>query len=261
MTYEPLQDTNSEQLTLWSEDSPVKMSQLRAKGKGSSRAHGQGYGLSSPVLLARYDPESCCWKMSQLSLLSEEHRLLLTLPRWGTALNGELYQHQPWVPPTDESAGSAWPTPCRSDGDHRGMGKNTVMTSTGSIRRINSQGGQSNLGLARTVQAWATPNARDGKGSPSDKYSNQKSLPRDVKTWTTPSAADSTGSHGGGQSRSLRTDTSQMQGQLNPSWVEQLMGYPDNWTVLDGPLDPTNHNTTGKPHERSRRKPKTAPKD
>lgn len=48
--------------------------------------------------------------------------------------------------------------------------------------------------------------------------------------WTTPCAADAQGSHGGNNHRSLRTDVA---GQLNPMWVEWLMGFPQGWTDLN----------------------------
>lgn len=60
-----------------------------------------------------------------------------------------------------------------------------------------------------------------------------------ARNWSTPSAYDCTGSHGGGQSSSLRTDIHNMkvktgqQGQLNPDWVECLMGFPIGWTEVE----------------------------
>lgn len=48
--------------------------------------------------------------------------------------------------------------------------------------------------------------------------------------FTTQCAADSIGSTGGANHRSLRTDVS---GQLNPEWVEWLMGFPAGWSALE----------------------------
>lgn len=55
-------------------------------------------------------------------------------------------------------------------------------------------------------------------------------LARTKGLWTTPCAADAQGSHGGNNHRSLRTDVA---GQLNPMWVEWLMGFPLGWTDLN----------------------------
>ena len=55
-------------------------------------------------------------------------------------------------------------------------------------------------------------------------------LARTKGLWTTPCAADAQGSHGGNNHRSLRTDVA---GQLNPTWVEWLMGFPPGWTDLN----------------------------
>lgn len=56
-----------------------------------------------------------------------------------------------------------------------------------------------------------------------------------VKLYATPCAADATGSTGGANHRSLRTDVA---GQLNPTWVEWLMGFPIGWTDLNASETP-----------------------
>ena len=57
-----------------------------------------------------------------------------------------------------------------------------------------------------------------------------RQLANAVKLFETPCAGDAIGSHGGGNGRSLRTDVA---GQLNPMWVEWLMGFPPGWTDLN----------------------------
>lgn len=56
-----------------------------------------------------------------------------------------------------------------------------------------------------------------------------------AKMYTTVCAGDSVGTNGGGNGASLRTDIG---GQLNPDWVDWLMGFPVGWTniELDMPL-------------------------
>lgn len=87
---------------------------------------------------------------------------------------------------------------------------------------------------------WPTPTARDCKGANSLKHLTQPKTPGNnhhvrqlanaVKLFTTPCAADAQGTHGGDNHRSLRTDVA---GQLNPTWVEWLMGFPPGWTDLN----------------------------
>lgn len=87
---------------------------------------------------------------------------------------------------------------------------------------------------------WPTPTARDCKGANSMEHllrpktpgnaNHVRQLANAVKLFGTPCAGDAIGSHGGGNGRSLRTDVA---GQLNPTWVEWLMGFPPGWTDLN----------------------------
>ena len=81
-------------------------------------------------------------------------------------------------------------------------------------------------------QAGQTPSNTEGQTAPSDLS------PPAPSHWATPAAQDAVGSHGGGQGKSLRTDTANFRGGkpkgrgLNPRFALWLMGYPISW--LDG---------------------------
>lgn len=127
-------------------------------------------------------------------------------------------------------------------------------------------------------ELWATPCARDKHGKTT--FKNQPCLPNEVSenwptptvadtfkgnlkstqqkpgsahsldlptavSWATPAAADAQGAAGGGMGRSLRTDTHGNGGQLNPDWVDCLMGFPPGWTRRDGPPLKDSRNSTG----------------
>lgn len=42
---------------------------------------------------------------------------------------------------------------------------------------------------------------------------------------------------------------------LNPAWVATLMGFPDGWTVIDGPPVVAKRNTPASPRARRRASP------
>ena len=81
----------------------------------------------------------------------------------------------------------------------------------------------------------------DSKGANSMEHLTQPKMPGNnhhvrqlanaVKLFATPCAGDAEGTSGGKNHRSLRTDVA---GQLNPTWVELLMGFPLGWTELEG---------------------------
>ena len=94
----------------------------------------------------------------------------------------------------------------------------------------------SQLTLDRAVKMWPTPTVQDGENLAGPSQWNRNSDPLNVAVmkWPTPRVSDynNPGEHGrGGQD--LRTEVG---GQLNPNWVEWLMGWPIGWESLE-PFD------------------------
>ena len=174
-----------------------------------------GQKLSGALML--YDPQSCSLRTAQQSLVEDLTECYQTLPPWGSMRNGAVYQRQQLVRPTDVIGGGVLqdvPTPCGWDATRTGNDRGDLYeTNSGTIRRKNSQGTSSNCGLATMAKLWPTATATAAKGS------SPASLTRKS-----------------GKSREKdRLDHAVMAtdgGQLNPTWVEWLMGWPIGSTEL-----------------------------
>jgi DNA (cytosine-5)-methyltransferase 1 len=88
---------------------------------------------------------------------------------------------------------------------------------------------------------WPTPKSNDAeKRGNFDASHPRNGLPAAVKRIPTPTASDWKGSSKPGQRRGQLTYPNmgviEAGGQLNPEWVELLMGWPKGWTRL-GPMD------------------------
>lgn len=137
----------------------------------------------------------------------------LTWETSGTPRNRLLYRLVPSAPPKEETGCSLWPTPTASEITAR---ENIELTDTG--RRKCKNGSSHSLDLATTVKMWPTPTA-------SQDYKPVRAL--------APSEAN--GTHGTmlvGAMGSANPDL--IGGQLNPEWVETLMGFPRGWTEITG---------------------------
>ena len=87
-------------------------------------------------------------------------------------------------------------------------------------------------GVVSKLNQIPTPSSGGDSGGPHG-IRGVMSISPDVMPFATPSSSDSVGSHGGGQGRSLRTDTHGQGGSLSPDWVSWLMGLPVGWTSLE----------------------------
>ena len=204
MTFAPLTENLGEELLMWFlEGFHAKTSQQQEKEQ-ELKVQDQDSGQKWQGLLAKYDPDLHSLKTVQCSLLEDSTQYSVTLPKWGLMRNGDVFQQ----PPSEQI----------TKGIEFGLSQGIFHTH------------------------WPTPMASDWKNMDTAK---QRSLSKEVKTWPTPSSRDHKGGYQGGRIRNGKvsrdtldvavqyTDNRQKTGgQLNPTWVEWLMGWPLGWTDL-----------------------------
>lgn len=135
----------------------------------------------------RNDSESCVWRTPDANMtrgaISEEKYIEREQQGMPNALNYQVAHEE-----------RRWSTPQASDSSQGaviGKGDTFKRLPSGRLRKINKNGVDGSVGLAREV------------------------------------VLDN------GQAAPIVTADNAVKGQLNPAWVEQLMGYPDGWTDPD----------------------------
>ena len=215
MTLEPSQPTFFDGMEL-----PLMSSRAASRARTLALLESSAAWVKEPVpasgprssdLLASYDRNTSSWRTSQHCLLAQVNgeadglaEFSETWPSAGMMRNGKTFRRQPWALPIAESASGLWPTPCKSD-----QGR----TSYNANNRI-AQGHQEDLSTAVHVRMFPTPTATMHKGS---------------------SPAALTRKDGQDRSRDRLDHFLQSlegSGQLNPTWVEWLMGFPTGHTDL-----------------------------
>jgi len=229
MTFAPLMESPGEEKSMSSAGVfPVKTSLLQEKGM-DLMVSGQDSGHKWRGWLARFDPLSCSLKTAQCSLLGEEQELLLTLPKWGMTRHGLL-----WELPTLAHRISGTECGLSPNGETFFHTPNTTGLDGGSNSR---------KALKKRMDLWPTPvhsEARQGLQIRREgKKGTQTSLTTAVMTWPTPRTAGMCGGSGSWDLLNKNTTVEEARlmgagngGQLNPPWVEWLMGWPIGWTDL-----------------------------
>jgi len=146
-------------------------------------------------LLSTKDPAGSWLKTLLVTSQWASTKCCLTWKAKATPRGRLLFQLAPSMPRTDEIASGLWPTPhanCHTGAGSHGDGGDNIQT---------------------VVRMWPTPTTRDHKGANSDKHlakarGHHDQLPNAVKM------------------------AGHKDGQLNPTWVEWLMGFPTGWTDL-----------------------------
>jgi hypothetical protein len=226
---EPLPDggEDDQPLTLWPEDSPASPSASRARA--SRKLTRGGSGQRSRASFATYDPATCSWKTSRVSLDGEWETYSETWPASGMTQAGIAFRRPTSAPCTSASESGLLPTPSAvSYGTNQGGGMGRI----GPVRP--------SLETMARHALWPTPQAHDvhpGRAERVGRHGTKhggRDLTDWVARWPTPQARDHrTGEphrvgdparHGGWNLNDW------VGGQLNPEWVEWLMGYPAGWT-------------------------------
>lgn len=179
-----------------------------------------GSGRSSSGWFAEWVRDGCWWRTSQGSLFEGWTKFSEAWPRAGLMLNGRAYRLPRLVRPISGGASSSphvadFPTPAATPYGSSGNGEGNNRSSRG----------RPSLEMMARRGLWPTPVARDRhtlrkvkRGGGSLAKGNQKILPLAV-------AVES--------SSETSRQAFESGGQLNPRWVEWLMGFPDGWTDLE----------------------------
>lgn len=210
----------------------------------------------APIFLTRFDKTLNSWRKSQYSLLGETEEFLEVWPRWGTMRDGTCWEQQ---------------TPERfSDEDLSEFSEETLREMTAAktpwsrnqqVRLTNttktSVGGQPSNITVTPKTAWLANYAPESQAdssscslfdSVSDAEIAQEQRTR-FRLWPTVLATD----HGPRRMSKnwigtdlvcvvtrLEEESGNTQprvgGRLSHTWVELLMGWPQNWTSLIGPV-------------------------
>ena len=243
-------------------DSPANPSARRENEK--ARKMSGGFGPITRKPFAFFDLDSSSWRMFQTSLLSTKSsvKFSATWPRAGTMRNGRVFVLPMLEHHTEGNESSSLLTPSAvSYGSNIGGGMGRVgpirpsletmarknLWPTPKAQNANSPGihGRGGLDLQTAVKMWPTPTMTDSKGrtytyDQGDKTKPRLSLSGLVKfypTPTTPRPHDNESTAGKylptQNQRDLSSVVARNGGQLNPAWVEWLMGFPIGYTALE----------------------------
>lgn len=199
----------------------------RRKSKNGESSRGLNLGRKVLIWQTPVADDSCNrangkWNSRGEPKLSAQVLMNLPTPRCTDWKNGKQRADFGMNLPT---FAKLWPTPLATDGSKGGP---------------NQKGSKGDLRLSSAVHHWPTPCATDHKGTGKTgtlrdrlDYAVERGATKS-NTYATPQARDY---RTGQQERYENPDRTknlndQVGGQLNPTWVEWLMGWPLGWTDL-----------------------------
>ena len=215
-------------------------------------------------LLARLDPNTALWKIPQCSLLEDSEQSLEIWPNWGSMRNGVCWEQMKLVQTTSVNEFGLWLTPTATAISGRSpkameyrtkqresQGHNTVQPGN-LAEQVLYSGKMPCKDMKKPT--WPTPVSSPSVTSQTvgatldlmnSREREQGTLMEAVvkRMFPTPQASDNRdrGNMSNpsiqrriakGKQIMLSQSVDQNSGQLNPPWVEWLMGWPIGWTDL-----------------------------
>ena len=247
MTFKPLTDDRGEAVLMsYLEDFPVRTFHAPEKVQ-ESKENEAPCGNTWRELSVKFDLATHSWKTHQCLWEEDLPLSSLILPKWGMMRSGVLWERitpPPLTSETEYGSSESWATPTTMDKlppkSAAALHKEATQARPGRSKPANLRDQVSNSHM------WPTPKAHEpgmtakttGRGvEKSTHLTTQVALAEgmiDRKTgrlWPTPTAQDA--KNNGSPSQMVRNTkplNAEVGGQLNPTWVEWLMGWPLGWT-------------------------------
>ena len=256
MTYAPLTDDLGAALLTWYREASRARISARQEKEPALTAPAPASGGKCTELSMRYDRNSHSWK-THLCLWDEDlPESSVILPKSGTMQNGLCWERTMWEPRTSESASGylVWigtPTASGKKRSEKFRVGNKLPNPYEFVEMFPSplasdykrRGPKSSQqGLPEFVRMFPTPTSSCG-GKESNRKTGKK-LITVVSQFSTPLTKGMCGGTGSFrkmkdlEAKGIITPDERKQmtagsgGQLNPTWVEWLMGWPLEWTAL-----------------------------
>jgi hypothetical protein len=233
------------QLTLFAVDFPARTSPMPAPVLASVRAPGAGFSTSSCVSFAWWDRDSWSWRTSQRSLIEGWTSFSENWPKQGLMRNGLASRRVMWAPAISVIGGGALPTPkansamtvdLRTQQNRPELQPNleTVMARMlpTPAACVANDGERPETWLARRERVKAKGINGNGMGMPLTIAAQLLPTPtvNDAGNSTLPPSLRGRDSLPGQMLRDDSIPTGPGT-HLNPSFVEEMMGFPVGWTA------------------------------
>lgn len=219
-------------LTLSAEDSPAKTSVSQGEEQDLKEQE-VASGMNSTGSSKKSGRATRSSKMSQPFALEDWTKFSGHSLRSGMMQSGIVYPLPPLVPLTKGTGSGFWRTPnAREKGGGEYKDPEKILKRWQAGHQIN---------LSEQVKLWPTPTVCRGSMFFENNWMerNSVSLASAVYLYPTPTTDGlNGGSSGRKTAKAMGIQVSKENGQLNPTWVEWLMGFPTGWTDLSNSETP-----------------------